>query len=206
MQTKRKNKKSLIILGSFLVLSGLTIFGYKYYEYVSELESEDIAIEEFYKEESELVEEESDISQQASDESSKVESPKYDYIAMLTIPKINLQRGLVAKNSKYNNIRYNVMIHKVSNMPDEEKGNVILIAHSGSASYSFFKNLNKLKLSDLIKIEYKGKTYNYKIVDIYDIEKTGKASIKRNHNKSTITLITCRHNTNKQIVVIAELI
>ena len=60
--------------------------------------------------------------------------------------------------------------------------------------------------SDLIKIDYKGKTYNHKIVDIYDIEKTGKASIKRNHNKSTITLITCRHNTNKQIVVIAELI
>ena len=82
MQTKRKNKKSLIILGSFLVLAGLTIFGYKYYEYVSELESEDIAIEEFYKEESELAEEESDISQQASDESSKVESPKYDYIAI----------------------------------------------------------------------------------------------------------------------------
>ncbi len=206
MQTKRKNKKSLIILGSFLVLAGLTIFGYKYYEYVSELESEDIAIEEFYKEESELAEEESDISQQAIDESSKVESPKYDYIAMLTIPKINLQKGLVDKNSKYNNIRYNVMIHELSNMPDEEKGNVILIAHSGSASYSFFRNLYKLKLSDLITIDYKGKTYKYKIVDIYDIEKTGKASIKRNHNKSVVTLITCRHNTNKQIVVIAELI
>jgi sortase A len=206
MQTKRKNKEGLIILGSLLVFIGLSMFGYKYYIHVSELESEDIAIEEFYQQESELAEEENNSIQQESEEISKVESPKYDYIAMLTIPKINLQRGLVAKNSKYNNIRYNVMIHKVSNMPDEEKGNVILIAHSGSASYSFFKNLNKLKLSDLIKIDYKGKTYNYKIVDIYDIEKTGKASIKRNHNKSTITLITCRHNTNKQIVVIAELI
>jgi LPXTG-site transpeptidase (sortase) family protein len=206
MQTKRKNKEGLIILGSLLVFIGLSMFGYKYYIYVSELESEDIAIEEFYQQESELAEEENNSIQQESEEISKVESPKYDYIAMLTIPKINLQRGLVAKNSKYNNIRYNVMIHKVSNMPDEEKGNVILIAHSGSASYSFFKNLNKLKLSDLIKIDYKGKTYNYKIVDIYDIEKTGKASIKRNHNKSTITLITCRHNTNRQIVVIAEMI
>ena len=36
MQTKRKNKKSLIILGSFLVLAGLTIFGYKYYEYTKD--------------------------------------------------------------------------------------------------------------------------------------------------------------------------
>ena len=205
MQTKRKNKESLIILGSLLVFIGLCMAGYKYYGYVSELESEDIAIEKFYQQESELAQEESNISQEANNSTSKVESPKYDYIAMLTIPKINLQKGLVDKNSKYNNIRYNVMIHKVSNMPDEEKSNVILIAHSGSASYSFFKNLNKLNLSDLIKIEYKGKTYNYKIVDIYDIEKTGKASIKRNHNKSVITLITCRHNTNRQIVIIGEI-
>ena len=205
MQTKRKNKESLIILGSFLIFIGLCMAGYKYYGHVSELESEDIAIEEFYQHESELAQEESNIAQEANNSTSKVESPKYDYIAMLTIPKIKLQKGLVAKNSKYNNIRYNVMIHKVSNMPDEEKGNVILIAHSGSASYSFFKNLYKLNLSDLIKIEYKGKTYNYKIVDIYDIEKTGKASIKRNHTKSTITLITCRHNTNRQIVIIGEM-
>ena len=205
MQTKRKNKESLIILGSLLVFIGLCMIGYKYYGYVSELESEDIAIEEFYQQESELAQEESNSTQEAIEVEPKVESPKYDYIAMLTIPKINLQKGLVDKNSKYNNIRYNVMIHKVSNMPDEEKGNVILIAHSGSASYSFFKNLYKLNLSDLIKIEYKGKTYKYKIVDIYDIEKTGKASIKRNHNKSVITLITCRHNTNRQIVIIGEL-
>ena len=194
MQTKRKNKESLIILGSLLVFIGLCMAGYKYYGYVSELESEDIAIEKFYQQESELAQEESNISQEANNSTSKVESPKYDYIAMLTIPKINLQKGLVDKNSKYNNIRYNVMIHKVSNMPDEEKSNVILIAHSGSASYSFFKNLNKLNLSDLIKIEYKGKTYNYKIVDIYDIEKTGKASIKRNHNKSSHPVSGQYHN------------
>lgn len=208
MQTKRKNKESLIILGSLLVFIGLCMAGYKYYGYVSELESEDIAIEEFYQQESEFSEKENKIAQQESEFSKKKnqeKSPKYDYIAMLTIPKIDLQKGLVDKNSKYNNIRYNVMIHKVSNMPNEEKGNVILIAHSGSARYSFFKNLNKLNLSDLIKIEYKGKTYNYKIVDIYDIEKTGKASIKRNHNKSVITLITCRHNTNRQIVIIGEI-
>ena len=49
MQTKRKNKESLIILGSLLVFIGLCMAGYKYYGYVSELESEDVAIEEFYQ-------------------------------------------------------------------------------------------------------------------------------------------------------------
>ena len=40
---------------------------------------------------------------------------------------------------------------------------------------------------------------------IYDIDKTGKAKIDRDNNTSTLTLITCRHNTEKQIVLIAEL-
>ena len=41
--------------------------------------------------------------------------------------------------------------------------------------------------------------------NIYDIEKTGKAQIIRNKNASTLTLVTCRHNTNRQIIVICEL-
>ena len=75
MQTKRKNKESLIILGSLLVFIGLCMAGYKYYGYVSELESEDIAIEEFYQQESELAQEESNISQEVNNSTSKVESP-----------------------------------------------------------------------------------------------------------------------------------
>ena len=42
--------------------------------------------------------------------------------------------------------------------------------------------------------------------NIYDVEKTGTANIVRNAEKNTLTLITCRHNTNKQIVIICELI
>ena len=38
-----------------------------------------------------------------------------------------------------------------------------------------------------------------------DIEKTGKAKIIRNNNVNTLTLVTCRHNTNNQIIVICEL-
>ena len=90
-------------------------------------------------------------------------------------------------------------------MPDEEKGNVILAAHSGNARISYFKNLDKLVIGDDISIEYNSVIYNYKVVDIYLIDKTGTAEIIRDKNKSTLTLITCKHNTNKQIIVIAEL-
>ena len=43
-------------------------------------------------------------------------------------------------------------------------------------------------------------------MNIYEIEKTGKANIVRNGNKTTLTLITCKGNEDKQLVVISELI
>ena len=90
-------------------------------------------------------------------------------------------------------------------MPDEKNGNVILAAHSGNGRTAFFKNIDKLVINDEVIIDYKNKTYKYKIIDIYDIEKTGKAKIIRNNNVNTLTLVTCRHNTNNQIIVICEL-
>ena len=43
-------------------------------------------------------------------------------------------------------------------------------------------------------------------MNIYEIEKTGKANIVRNGSKTTLTLITCKGNEDKQLVVISELI
>jgi LPXTG-site transpeptidase (sortase) family protein len=90
-------------------------------------------------------------------------------------------------------------------MPDIENGNLILAGHSGNARVSYFKNLNKLKLDDTAIIIYNNKEYNYKVVDIYEIDKTGDAEIIRDENKNTLTLITCKHNTKKQIVIICEM-
>ena len=90
-------------------------------------------------------------------------------------------------------------------MPDKINGNLILVAHSGTSSVSYFKNLHKLVTNDIAYIHYMGKVYTYKLVNTYDIEKTGEATIIRNSSKNTLTLITCRRNTNKQTVFIFEL-
>ena len=134
------------------------------------------------------------------------EHKKIEYIAVLKIPKINLERGLVDPNSYLNNVDYNIQILKNSAMPDQRFGNVMLAAHSGNARISYFRNLDKLDINDNVSISYKGKIYSYKVVNIYDIEKNGKAQIIRNKNVSTLTLVTCRHNTNKQMIVICELV
>ena len=198
----KRNKSWLIIIGSFLILSGIGLIGYDYYSNKVIDNLEDLAIEEFYQEEE--IEESVDEIKEEPKEEKKEE--KINYIAVLKIPKIKLVRGLVDRNSYQNNIKYNVQILKDSSMPDEDKGNVILAAHSGNARISYFKNLDKLAIGDDISIEYNSVIYNYKVVDIYLIDKTGTAEIIRDKNKSTLTLITCKHNTNKQIIVIAELI
>ena len=201
-KSKRKNKSWFIIIGSLLFLAGISLVSYDYFSNKQLDNKEEQALEEFYNIEEDTVEDNTEEPQKQEEVKEQV---KVNYIAVLKIPKINLERGLVDPNSYLNNVKYNLQWIDGSSMPDEENGNVIIAGHSGSARISYFRKLDKLAIGDEASIDYKGKVYNYKIVDIYDIDKTGTAEIIREKNKSTLTLITCRHNTKKQIVVICEL-
>lgn len=200
-KSKRKNKSWFILIGSLLFLTGFGFISYDYFSNKQIDNKEEQALEEFYNIEEDIIED-------TTIEPQKVEEVKeqINYIAVLKIPKIGLERGLVDPNSYLNNVNYNLEFIKGSSMPNQENGNVIIAGHSGSARISYFRKLDQLVIGDKASLNYKGKVYNYKIVDIYDIDKTGTAEIIREKNKSTLTLITCRHNTKKQIVVIAELI
>lgn len=127
------------------------------------------------------------------------------YIAILEIPKINLIKGLVNINSESNNVNKNIQIIKSSTFPDIENGNLILAAHSGTSNISYFKNLYKLNINDIVNIYYNNHKYSYKIVIKYNVEKK-KVIIKRNINKTCITLITCdKNNKNEQMIFVGEL-
>lgn len=196
---KRKNKSWLIVIGSLIFLSGVGLITYDYLSNRKIDEKETELLEEFYEIEDEI---ESIEEPQVVEEVK--EQVKVNYIAVLKIPKIGLERGLVDPNNYLNNVNYNLEWLDGSSMPDEENGNVIIAGHSGSARISYFRKLDRLEIGDEASIIYNGKTYNYKVVDIYDIEKTGKAQIVKEKNTTTLTLITCRHNTNRQIVVIFQ--
>lgn len=201
-KSKRKNKSWFIIIGSLLFLAGISLVSYDYFSNKQLDDKEEQALEEFYNIEEDIVVDNTEEPQKKEEVKEQV---KVNYIAVLKIPKIGLERGLVDPNSYLNNVNYNLQWIDGSSMPNEENGNVIIAGHSGSARISYFRKLDKLVIGDEASIDYKGKVYNYKIVDIYDIDKTGTAEIIREKNKSTLTLITCRHNTKKQIVVICEL-
>jgi LPXTG-site transpeptidase (sortase) family protein len=204
IKDKRRKKSWFIIIGSLIIVLGFSLLSFDFIKPYVDENTEEKSLEQFYIKEEQIIDKND---KTTSDEVEKEKKPKvkYDYIAVLKIPKINLEKGLVEKSSKYNNINYGVQILKESDSPDVINGNVILAAHSGTANISYFRNLDKLDLGDDAIIYYQGNTYNYKVVKKYDADKTGKINIKRDRNTSTLTLITCRHNTDKQIVIILEL-
>ena len=112
---------------------------------------------------------------------------------------------MVSKKSYYNNVNYNIQIISISDYPDKKLGNTILASHSGGGYISFFKNLYKLSLGEA-KIYYKNYVYTYKIVNIYNVPKTGKVRINRDVHKTCLTLITCTYKSKtEQTVYILEL-
>ena len=205
---RKVSKSQLIIVGSLLIVVGIGIVSGKYlYNYLQNQNEENL-IDTFYEEQKEITND-TKPEENVQEEQPKQEvnqSKKIDYIAVIKIPKIGLEKGLEGKGSYYNNVNRNILILNESDMPDKDKGNVILAGHSGSGRTAFFKNLYKLQTDDEVSIFYGGSEYKYKVVNQYDIEKTGTANIVRNAEKSTLTLITCRHNTNKQIIYICELV
>lgn len=214
-KTKNNNQRKgqLFIVGSFLIIIGIGILGGKIVNNYLDKKQEQDLINEFYEQQEEYVVdvpvmEEELVEEEVAEQEEKKETttPTINYIAVIEIPKIGLEKGLASKGSYWNNVNRNIEILSESDMPDVENGNVILAGHSGNSSVSYFRKLNKLQNDDIVSIVYNGKEYKYKMVNSYEIEKNGYAHIVRNAEKSTLTLITCKHNTDKQIVVICELV
>lgn len=130
----------------------------------------------------------------------------YDYIGYLEIPKIKLKKGFVDIKSRDNDVDRNVAIMKDSRYPSVDGSLMVMAAHNGTCWNCYFKNLEKLSNNDLIIIYYDNIKYTYKLVNVYEVSKTGSVSIYRNSRKTTLALVTCKLGTkNKQVVYIAEL-
>ncbi len=204
---KRKNSKSrLIIVGSLFIVIGFLLIGGKCLYDNFQNQKDKQLIDAFFYEQKEIIENQNlEKSKENNENKNSKKELKENYIAVIKIPKIGLEKGLFSRKSSSNNVNKNIFILNESNLPNEEKGNIILAGHSGSGRTAYFKNLYKLERDDEISIFYDAKEFKYKVVNQYEIEKNGTAHIIRNAEKSTLTLITCKRNTNKQIVYICEL-
>lgn len=209
----------LLTIGTLLIGLSLCLLFYDRIEVLKSNVFAEVEMEKYYEKDDEEVEEESrEVDAETDDiEDEEQTAPKNitedlrkkiakEFIGYLEIKKINLKQGLVSKNSYYNKVKYNIQMLSLSDYPDKNLGNVILAAHSGTGYLAFFKNLYKLSKGDEAKITYKGYNYVYKIVDIYNVPKTGKVKVNRDVHKTCLTLITCTHNSKtEQTVYILEL-
>lgn len=202
---KEKNKSQLYIIGSLLLLIGISILSFKFYIYYKDVKLEKNILNEFYEEQEVIKENIDDLNEDNQVEVKEEIIDTTNYVAVLKIPKINLEKGLVAKDSIDNNVEKNIQILNESSMPDKENGNVILAGHNGNGSTSYFRNIYKLSLDDEVSIYYNGYEYKYKVMNSYKVKKTGQVDIIRNNDKNTLTLITC-YGEDKQLIVICELI
>ena len=224
LKTIKLKNSTIILTGIILITIGI-LFGFM--EYLKEKkektfsdmnillyesETPDIIDTEYEKKEEkkeevkeEKKEEEKKEEIQTTTKSSQSYATRYNYVGTLEIPKINVKRGFLNLGEKYNNVDYNVTVIQGSDYPNVERGNLILAAHSGPCSYCYFDKLYKLSKGDIAYITYGGEKYSYKIVDIYEVQKTGTVAIYRDYSKKVLTLITCTRNSKtKQTVYILE--
>lgn len=220
---QNSQNKIVVYLGVILFTCGIFVLSSNYlnekidnaYSYMNNLLLLSKNEEQTETEEIEILEEVEDINDSTSsleqcpegEEVKEVVDPYLDYyIGSLEIPKINLNKGFTAIDSQYNTVSKNIEVVKGSNYPDVVKGNFILAAHSGNSYLAYFKDLYKLTNGDFAYVVYKNKRYTYKIVNIYEQEKTGKIAIYRDQNKTSLTLVTCTKDVKtKQTVYILEL-
>ena len=215
MLRKIKLKNSTILfIGFLLIFVGIIIGLFDYFKEKKDKAFSEMNILLYQSEVPENIENEKQIEEKREEqEETPPEQPeqpkeeiKYDYIGVLEVPKINVKRGFLDLNSRYNNVDYNITVINGSTFPDEENNNLIIAAHSGYCSVCFFQDLYKIDNGDSAYVYYKGIKYYYKVVDIYEVEKTGTVAIYRDSSKNTLTLITCTNNSDtKQTVYILEL-
>lgn len=226
MENKTRRKYISTVISVLVLFIGICILGSTYFntkkhevfDEMNELYYEQIAneiegLDELDDEEVPTVEEPEEPEEVTEHENTptttkkpvvSIDYTKY-YVGNISIPKIDLKRGFVSKDSKYNNVNRNIYIVPESDYPDKEGGNFILAAHSGTSSISYFKNLYKLSLGDKIDITYSNKNYTYIITNIYTDLKDGDVAIKRDKSKTTLTLITCtKGDKTTQTIYICE--
>lgn len=211
----------LLIIGSLLIVLSLCLLFYDRIELIKSNVFAEVEMEK-YREKDDTEENKEETNEEVEDggieeydednlpqeEPSKETKAKInkEYIGYLEIKKINLRQGFVSKNSRYNNVNYNIQLLGPSDYPDKSLGNVIIAGHSGNSYLGYFKNLYKLKLDDEATITYKGYIYTYKIVNIYNVPKVGKVKVVRDVHKTCLTLITCTYQSKtQQTVYILEL-
>lgn len=205
--TKKYSKSQFIQIGFLFIIFGLLLCSFNFWQMQKNEAFNKMGQKLFYQKDQEQKEnsKKEEITEVPNVENKNTNSTNNtvinQYIGMLNIPKIGLKRGFVNPSSPHNNVEENITILNPVAMPNEKNGNFILAAHSGTGSLAYFDKLYQLQIHDKIYVEYQGVSYIYEIVNIYQQPKTGTIKIYHDDKKTTMTLITCTNNNDKEQTV-----
>ncbi len=102
-----------------------------------------------------------------------------------------MQQPFYEERSAFNNVDKHVYLVPGSTMPWEEYSNLVLAAHSGNSSVSYFRNLDQVAMKRYCYFVDKWKKlYLSTCVYLYR-KKDGTITIHREPKKNNLTLITC---------------
>lgn len=199
---RHKKSNKLFIISIINLVIGITLFTYNsvYDYYLNELDKNKV---DNYINDSKIK-----VNIVSIDNENTINNEEVNnYLGVISIPKINLEQGFYDIDNPLNNVDKNIELISNSNMPDVENGTLILAAHSGNDRVSYFNELYKLNIDDEIEIIYNKSKYLYKLIDIYEVEKTGSITLHNINNITSLVLVTCSNfNDNLQVVYISRLV
>lgn len=204
VKTKIINNKIIVVFIILLVIiSG--IFICKTIEDNQKIKEEDELITSFFDLDKEIPKDTNDNQSKVSDDNQKI---KEEYVGVLQIPSINLQKGFYKESSKKNTVDIGLEVISGSQMPNIQDSELVIAGHSGSGYLAFFKELDKVEKGSLIYVYYDEIKYTYKLEETTITDKDGEIKIEKDTNSQTLILTTCNPNNRgkEQLILISKLI
>jgi sortase A len=109
-------------------------------------------------------------------------------LGVMVIDKISLTAP-IAEGTDNKSIRYALGHFKGTAMPGAV-GNFAIAGHRSYTFGEYFSRLDELEAGDMIKVMYKGNTFNY-VVDDSFVVKPSEVEVLDQTEDATITLVTC---------------
>ena len=113
----------------------------------------------------------------------------------LVIPKIEFDMNIY-DSSLYNNVDINI---EMLDSSDKWRNLYFFAGHSGSGENCYFNRIKELVYGDIIYVYMDGYVYVYKIVDRYNIKKSGFMEVE-DGSFDLVYLITCNEFGGQLIV------
>ncbi|MGG5462996.1 class D sortase [Clostridium sp. B9] len=134
---------------------------------------------------------------------SKAKLEEGDGIGILSIPKIDLEIGII-EGVRYEDIKYVVGHFPGAPMPGE-KGNFAIAGHRMSYFGEAFKEIDKLEKGDKVYVTYNGKKYTYEVTDMYQVTPSETEALNPTDD-ATMTIVTCTIDAKNRVIVKGKLV